>query len=99
VDRSLNLFRIMQEALTNALRHSGSDDVIVRLVRREGSLLAEVRDFGRGMPGSAPRGAGGERGRGMGLKIMRYRAEAIGARLEVCNLDPGMRISCILADG
>jgi DNA-binding LacI/PurR family transcriptional regulator/signal transduction histidine kinase len=99
VDRSLNFFRIVQEALSNALRHSGSDDVIVRLVRREGSLLAEVRDYGRGMPPGDPGGAAAARGRGLGLRIMRYRAEAIGARLEICNLDPGMRVSCVLADG
>jgi DNA-binding LacI/PurR family transcriptional regulator/signal transduction histidine kinase len=99
VDRSLSLFRIIQEALTNALRHSGSDDIIVRLVRREDSLLAEVRDFGRGMPPGDPGKAAAAEGRGMGLRIMRYRAEAIGARLEISNLDPGMRVSCFLSDG
>jgi len=98
IDRALNLFRIVQEALTNALRHSGSDDVIVRLVRKDDSLLAEVRDFGRGITAADPAATAG-RGRGMGLRIMRYRAEAIGARLEVRNLDPGMRVSCVLPNG
>jgi DNA-binding LacI/PurR family transcriptional regulator/signal transduction histidine kinase len=98
VDKSLNLFRIIQEALGNALRHSGSDDVIVRMVGSEGRLLAEVRDFGRGIPPGGPGRDAGEKGRGMGLRIMRYRAEAIGARLEICNLDPGTRVSCVLTN-
>jgi len=99
VDKSLNLFRIVQEALSNALSHSGSDDVIVRLAERNGSLLAEVRDFGRGMSADGPGREASESGRGMGLKIMRYRAEAIGASLEIESLNPGTRVSCVLARG
>jgi len=87
---ALQLYRIVQEALTNALRHSGSEAVILRLVGRgDGSLTVEVRDFGVGMGALAE-------SRGMGLRIMRYRAESIGARLEIGNLDPGVCVSCSL---
>lgn len=84
--RGLQLYRIVQEALSNAARHSGSDIVVLRVFAREGMLVAEVRDFGRGIePGLATGG--------MGLRIMRYRAESIGARLEVRNLEPGVCVS------
>jgi DNA-binding LacI/PurR family transcriptional regulator/signal transduction histidine kinase len=87
--KALQLYRIVQEALSNALKHSGSDVVILRLVKREHLLVAEIRDFGKGM------GSDGD-SRGMGLRIMRYRAESIGARLEINNLEPGVCISCSL---
>jgi DNA-binding LacI/PurR family transcriptional regulator/signal transduction histidine kinase len=88
--KALQLYRIVQEALSNALRHSGSEVIMLRLLRREGRLVAEVRDFGRGM------GPTKAQGRGMGLRIMRYRADSIGARLEIRNLEPGVCVSCSL---
>jgi DNA-binding LacI/PurR family transcriptional regulator/signal transduction histidine kinase len=87
--KALQLYRVVQEALSNALRHSGSEVVMLRLFRRDGLLVAEVRDFGRGfLPDSM--------GRGMGLRIMRFRAESMGARLEISSLDPGICVSCAL---
>ncbi len=85
--RALQLYRIAQEALTNALKHSGSDLIILRLVGRDGILRLEVRDFGGGIAPDCI-------GRGMGMRIMRYRADSIGARLEINTLDPGICISC-----
>ncbi len=88
--KALQLYRVIQEALSNALRHSGSEVVILRLFSKDGFLVAEIRDFGRGfLPDS--------QGRGMGLRIMRYRAESIGARLEISSLDPGVCVSCALS--
>lgn len=87
--KALQFFRIVQEALSNALRHSGSEVVMLRLFEKDGSLVAEVRDFGRGLGDDSI-------GRGMGMRIMRYRAESIGARLEIRNLGPGVCVSCAL---
>jgi signal transduction histidine kinase len=95
-DRALQVYRIVQEALSNALKHSTSDRVEVRLFPdtrgrngdgREPSLVAEVTDYGVGLPDSVP-------GEGMGLRIMRYRAEMAGAELTIERLSPGTRISC-----
>jgi len=90
-DRALQIYRIIQEALANALKHSGSERVEVRLFREEirgaARLVAEVSDYGVGLPKQI-------RGEGMGLRIMRYRAENAGAALEFERVDPGTRVSC-----
>ena len=86
---ALQLYRIIQESLGNAIRHSGGDLVILKITKTDGYLEAEVRDFGRGIEPPVS-------GKSMGLKIMRYRAEAIGARLELRRLDPGLCVSCVL---
>ncbi len=69
------LLCVIQEALTNARRHSGAKSVLVS-VRMEGSdLVAEVSDDGLGFrPSTAS---------GVGLSSMRERAAAIGGRLEI----------------
>lgn len=48
-DRSTTVFRIFQETLTNIVRHADADEIHVRLEKREGYLLLEVRDNGRGI--------------------------------------------------
>jgi PAS domain S-box-containing protein len=68
-------FRILQEALTNARRHSGASRVSVTLKLEGGDLLAEVSDDGQGFgPGSVP---------GVGISSMRERATLIGGELEI----------------
>jgi PAS domain S-box-containing protein len=67
--------RIIQEALTNARRHSGAKRISVRLRREGGDLLAEVSDDGAGFrPDASP---------GVGLGSMRERAALIGGHLEI----------------
>jgi signal transduction histidine kinase len=99
-DKAMQVYRIVQEALTNALKHSRAQRVEVVLTREEGGggaeLVAEVIDNGRGLPASAnghEPAAPARRG-GMGLRIMRYRAESAGARLSIEELAPGTRVCC-----
>jgi signal transduction histidine kinase len=69
------VLRIIQEALTNARRHSGAESVSVALKLEGSELVAEVSDEGRGFePGSAS---------GVGLSSMRERAAAVGGKLEI----------------
>jgi len=68
--------RIVQEALTNVRRHSGARNVVVAVKREGNDLAIEVLDDGRGF-------APGDRTGGVGLKGMRERASALGARLTV----------------
>jgi signal transduction histidine kinase len=86
-DVRANVFRIVQEALTNVGRHSGTDEVWVRLKRKEDYLRVEIEDFGRGLPqwGTAdsapPRRSATEVG--LGMIGMRERAEALGGHFDI----------------
>jgi PAS domain S-box-containing protein len=73
---SVELLRVLQEALTNARRHSGARNVEVRLGTQDGEILAEVSDDGRGFDVASVRA-------GVGLSAMRERAEGLGGTLAV----------------
>ncbi|MFF3624095.1 GAF domain-containing sensor histidine kinase [Streptomyces sp. NPDC002467] len=79
------LLRVAQEALHNALRHSGADRVEVTLARTPGGgAVLKVLDTGKGFAPQAVRRAG----RHLGLVSMRDRASGVGGRLTV-NSEPG----------
>jgi signal transduction histidine kinase len=73
---SVELLRILQEALTNARRHSGAGSVEVRLRMENQDVLAEVVDDGRGFDPASVRA-------GVGLSAMRERIEGLGGNIEV----------------
>ncbi|MBN3928582.1 GAF domain-containing sensor histidine kinase [Streptomyces verrucosisporus] len=73
------LLRVAQEALHNALRHSGARRVTVLLARRGTGAVLRVADDGRGFDPSAVRRAG----RRLGLVSMRDRADGVGGTLRV----------------
>ncbi|MCM2252672.1 MAG: PAS domain S-box protein, partial [Ramlibacter sp.] len=76
------LFRIVQESLTNVVRHAGANRVQVRLARDEDRLVLTVVDDGSGISGG-PRTGGG-----IGLVSMRERATALGGQLNIASV-PG----------
>jgi signal transduction histidine kinase len=81
----LILYRIAQEALTNARKHSEADRVRVRLYPSEGGVMMEISDDGIGFqPLDAVVAAPGH----MGLAAIRERAEMAGGRSELHSL-PG----------
>ncbi len=86
-----HLFRIAQEALNNAVKHSKATELEVELKARRGGLVLSVRDNGSGFPAvDAPE-------RGMGLNIMRYRARILGGELAIEHLGGrGTRVVCKL---
>ncbi|WP_405809175.1 GAF domain-containing sensor histidine kinase [Streptomyces sp. NBC_00210] len=73
------LLRVAQEALHNALRHSGADQVDVALIRRGQGVALSVTDNGQGFEPRTIRRAG----RHLGLVSMRDRASGVGGRLTV----------------
>jgi signal transduction histidine kinase len=77
--RDQEVFRIVQEALQNALRHAHAQNVEIRLGRRNGHLALEVRDDGVGFQPDDPE----LRSRRLGLTSMEERAGRIGGRLEI----------------
>jgi two-component system sensor histidine kinase DegS len=74
----VTVFRVIQEALQNVLRHSGARRALVRVYRVSRDLVAEVRDQGTGF--QATDGSGQE-GSHLGLAGMRERAQMAGGTL------------------
>ena len=72
------LWRILQEALSNVERHAGAASVVVCWTISGAGGRLEVRDDGKGLPPDGLAGAGGT-----GMTAMRERANAVGARLGV----------------
>jgi len=71
------LYRIAQEAAHNAVKHACATQMTIRLTAEGELLILSVHDNGTGLSGE-PSAAGG-----MGFQIMRHRAEAIGAALNI----------------
>ena len=71
------LYRIAQESINNALKHSGAQNIELRYGRDGDSLFLEILDDGTGIP------ARESRVEGMGLRGMHYRARMLQGRLEV----------------
>ncbi len=76
-ERAIHIYRVLQEALSNALRHSGGEVIRVRLATGQGGLELEIADNGRGIQESS------STPRGLGLVAMRERAAVIGGRLTI----------------
>ena len=75
----LALYRIIQEALSNARRHAKTDGAVVRLSREGDEIVMEVKDSGRGFAlAEVSEGQGG-----LGLVGMQERATMIGGRLVI----------------
>ena len=77
----LSAYRIVQEALTNVLKHAGRASASVVLDYRNDALVVEVADTGRG--------SGSTNGQGHGLAGMRERAALLGGELDAHALDGG----------
>lgn len=78
----LNLYRILQEALTNAIKHSGTRKVAVSLTCEDHQTVLEIKDEGKGFLLSNNLMDYSEHGH-YGLAGMKERAEAIGGTLEI----------------
>ena len=87
-----HLFRIAQEAITNAIRHGQAGTITVRLTARSGRHVLTIQDDGIGM-GTRPRRKKG----GMGIQLMNYRARTIGAALSFhTDTNGGTTVTCDL---
>ena len=73
---SVELLRVLQEALTNARRHSEAKNVEVKLRLEDHEVLTEVTDDGRGFDPASVQA-------GVGLSAMRERVEALGGEIEL----------------
>lgn len=88
---AINLYRIAQESITNAVKHGRAKQVVMEL-----SLQSDVLTLSIKNNGSAYEDDGG-RGEGLGIKLMRYRADLIGGDLRIqAGGDSGAIVQCSL---
>ncbi|WP_395741745.1 response regulator [Prosthecobacter sp.] len=73
-----HLYRISQEAVTNAVKHGKAKSITIEVSLTPGHYVLSIRNDGSLLPGSAA-------GEGMGLRTMKYRADMIGGMLELQN--------------
>lgn len=83
------LFRVIQESLSNALRHSGSGDAAVRISAEENRLVLEIRDYGQGF---VPDKTSDAASSGVGLASMRERLRELGGNLTILSSTNGTTI-------
>jgi signal transduction histidine kinase len=95
----LAAYRVVQESLTNVLRHAGTATATVRVEHRPDALVVEVTDTGRGRSAGADGGRGGRAGvgsdgagSGTGIAGMRQRVTALGGTLEAGPGASGFRV-------
>ena len=90
----IHLYRIAQEAVSNAIRHGRARNVVIALDAAGEKTMLTVTDDGAGLPADARAKTG------MGLRIMDYRAGMVGAMFDIQNLPAGgARAVCVLNSG
>lgn len=89
---SLHLYRVIQEAMNNAVRHGKAKMILVTVMRQEDILALTVTDDGCGLSARTALHPG------IGLRIMQYRARMLGATLTASRTSPtgGTTVTCIL---
>lgn len=91
-ETAMHLYRIANEAITNARRHAGAEHIWVRLSREEDQLVLTVRDDGTGVPEETKHSSDG-----VGLRTMEHRSDLIGAPLHIePSEDGGTVVRCEL---
>jgi signal transduction histidine kinase len=89
-DVAINIYRIVQEAVTNAIKHGEANRISISLKPSNNKITFTIRDNGTGLA------ADYDEDKGMGLRIMKYRASMIGASLNIKSGadSPGTLVTC-----
>lgn len=87
---AINLYRIIQESLTNIARHSRADEVRINLLRRENMLLLSIHDNGVGFNPAE------NHTKGIGLAGIKERVEAMGGNFEMVTAE-GQGVSILIS--
>lgn len=91
-EKAFHLYRIIQEALNNALTHANAKTIAVGLYHDHGMVTVQIKDDGNGFELRK-----GKAVSGMGLKILTYRANLIGGRLRIQSNTEGTTVTCRVA--
>jgi signal transduction histidine kinase len=88
---AVHLYRIAQEAATNAIKHGKARNILLSLASNHSRLVLRIKDDGAGFPARLPRR------KGMGLRVMQHRARMIGAALSLRQpKEGGVTVTCSL---
>jgi PAS domain S-box-containing protein len=88
-DLAIHLYRIAQEAVSNAIKHGEASRVDISLTRKDGRVVLRIRDNGVGIS------EGPHKHKGIGLRLMQYRAGVIGGTLMAQrNRNGGTVVTC-----
>lgn len=86
-----HMYRIAQEAITNAVKHGNADKITISLTQKGDKIVLSVTDNGCGIPDNLMQK------QGMGLRIMNYRARITGAALDIhCRDRGGTIVTCTI---
>jgi signal transduction histidine kinase len=87
-EKSTNLFRILQESLTNIIRHANATEVEIKLSEKEATLVLEILDNGKGISDTAITNP-----RSFGLIGIRERVHSLGGEVDIAGIpNEGTRI-------
>ena len=93
ITTATELFRIAQEAVVNAERHSEARHIEILLTQANGITRLRVQDDGKGISGTP------WEGKGLGLRLMKYRAQLINGSLDIRNgPNGGTTVECVLEE-
>jgi len=76
------IYRVIQEAVNNVVKHSGADNVVVRLLRENGDIELTVKDNGNGFNPKLELETNAA-GRGIGVSSMKERVELSGGKFQI----------------
>lgn len=88
-EMAMHVYRIVQEAVNNAVKHSGCTHITVVLSSKEHECSVEIKDDGSGLPADAEHFAG------MGLSLMKQRARLLEGSLVFRNRERGGTAICL----
>lgn len=92
--KTLHIYRIIQEAVNNAVRHANASQIAVRLSADDKNLRVDVVDNGKGLHSEK------DLENGSGIQIMKYRAELLGGILDLSRRpNKTTRVRCLIPHG
>jgi PAS domain S-box-containing protein len=88
---AVHLYRIAQEAATNAVKHGNAKNIFLSLAGNGSRVILKIRDDGGGFPPN-------QKSKGMGLRVMNHRARMIGATVSVRQpKEGGITVTCSIS--